>query len=159
MAEQLVAEMTSHQIEEKIAYHDWLVAKRDTRVAKNPAGFLAAAIRDNYRPPQEFQRTQSGEKQSTHSAAIPLTASVKPVQIIDALLPVRKYLAGLGVKERSHLEAAAVAAAIPFQQGTYERLLASGSKLAEEMQLSLVAAFLTKQGDRLTSQDTGKSAS
>jgi hypothetical protein len=43
-------------IREKLALLDWLTARK--REPKNPAGYLAAAIRDDYKPPADYQRPQ-----------------------------------------------------------------------------------------------------
>ena len=34
--------------------YDWLVARKDKKVGKNPAGYLVASIRDRYAPPEGF---------------------------------------------------------------------------------------------------------
>jgi hypothetical protein len=34
---------------------DWLIVKNDKRVSKNPAGYLAKSIRDDYATPQGFE--------------------------------------------------------------------------------------------------------
>lgn len=54
-AESLVRTHASEKIQEKVALVDWLKAKKDRRVAKNSAGFLVKAIRDDYPLPEDFR--------------------------------------------------------------------------------------------------------
>jgi hypothetical protein len=43
------------RIRAKLEVFDWLVAKRDRRVARSPAGYLAKSIRDDYAAPKGFE--------------------------------------------------------------------------------------------------------
>ena len=51
IARKLTDEFSPEHLAEKFEIHDKLVAGRDRRISKNAAGFLAAAIRDDYRLP------------------------------------------------------------------------------------------------------------
>ena len=53
-AAELVAEAAPERLRTKIEVFDWLAKSRDKRVAKNPAGYLVASIRADYRPPEGF---------------------------------------------------------------------------------------------------------
>jgi hypothetical protein len=55
-AVELVVEMASEYLREKIEVFDWLVKNDDKRVGKNPAGFLVASIREDYQPPIGYHR-------------------------------------------------------------------------------------------------------
>ena len=56
-AAELVAEVTPEVLRAKVEAFDWLVGKKDRRVARNPAGYLVASVRENYRPPEGFSPT------------------------------------------------------------------------------------------------------
>jgi Replication initiator protein A len=43
------------RIRAKLEVFDWLLAKKDKRVAKSPAGYLVKSIRDDYAAPQGFE--------------------------------------------------------------------------------------------------------
>ena len=42
------------QIAEQLEVFDWLVARQDAKVSRNPPGFLMRAIQDGYGPPRDF---------------------------------------------------------------------------------------------------------
>jgi hypothetical protein len=56
-ARRIVAQTNVQKVEEKIALVDWLAARKDTRVRKNPAGFLYRAITDDFPLPEDYQGT------------------------------------------------------------------------------------------------------
>lgn len=57
-AAELTDNFPAAKITEKLALHDWLVSRRDRRVSRNPAGFLAMAIRQDYPLPAKMLRAQ-----------------------------------------------------------------------------------------------------
>jgi hypothetical protein len=54
MAAELVAKHPAGEVRTRIEVFDWLVARRDKKVAKNPAGYLVASIRGRYAAPEGF---------------------------------------------------------------------------------------------------------
>jgi replication initiator protein A len=54
MAAELVGTHPAHRIQTKIEVFDWLVRNEDKRVGKNPAGYLVASIRNDYRAPGDY---------------------------------------------------------------------------------------------------------
>ena len=61
-ATKLLAAHPEEHIRAKIEVFDWLVAKRDRRVQKSPAGYLVESIRDGYEPPKGFESAADREK-------------------------------------------------------------------------------------------------
>jgi len=55
VASELVAQHGDVVVKEKIEFHDWLLRNKDSRIGKNPAGFLVASIRGNYPLPKGFE--------------------------------------------------------------------------------------------------------
>jgi hypothetical protein len=51
----LATQHPADRIRAKVEVLDWLIAKKDKQVAKNPAGYLVASIRDDYSPPKGFE--------------------------------------------------------------------------------------------------------
>jgi len=50
--------ITSHPVERirvKLEVFDWLTENKDSRVSKNPAGYLVKSIRDDFAPPKGFE--------------------------------------------------------------------------------------------------------
>ncbi len=68
VARKLASEFSPEYLAEKIAIHDTLVGNRDPRIRRNPAGFLAASIRDDYRTP--ISREHHRFSQRKHSAQL-----------------------------------------------------------------------------------------
>ena len=54
VAAELVGEVAHERIRTKLDVFDWLVKNEDKRLARNPAGYLVASIRSDYRPPGNF---------------------------------------------------------------------------------------------------------
>jgi hypothetical protein len=54
-ASELLQSFPADQIQNKLEVFDWLVAKKDKRVSKSPAGYLAESIRKNYSTPKGFE--------------------------------------------------------------------------------------------------------
>ncbi|MBS1816534.1 MAG: replication initiator protein A [Acidobacteria bacterium] len=53
-AGRLVSGAEPGKVREKIAMFDWLVARRDARVRRNPAGFLYRAISEDFQLPKDY---------------------------------------------------------------------------------------------------------
>ena len=50
----LAGEHPAAYIQDKLDVFDWLVAKKDRRVQKSPAGYLVSSLRENYETPKGF---------------------------------------------------------------------------------------------------------
>jgi hypothetical protein len=59
------------RIRAKLEVFDWLVENEDARVAKNPAGYLVASIRDDYIPPHGYR----GAPPTAAAASAPAAAA------------------------------------------------------------------------------------
>ena len=137
---------TEHIIS-KIALHDELLARQDRRIGQNPPGFLAAAIRENYRVPTGTVRKAASPSSVRSPNDRPKVST--PPSPVDAkqaarVTRAREHLSRLNNAQREELEAAAVADGNPFQVASYQRLKAAGSHLSESMRDELVGAYLTK---------------
>lgn len=151
----------SHEyIREKIAILDWLLKKGKDRAPKNPAGFLTAAIRNDYKPPADYERRN------------PMVASLtvrqsKPRLVIapedngdkDHLLKARALFSSLSLEEQSRLEGRALSRGDRFRVEAYRRLQEQGGKLFEEVRDSLIAEVVIAEGYLEESPSAGKKAS
>lgn len=61
-AVELIAAHSPEHIREFIEIFDWLLAKKDRRVSKNPGGYLAESIRKTYARPTGFESKAEREK-------------------------------------------------------------------------------------------------
>lgn len=62
-AQELVAGHPHSRINTKIEVFDWLLRNEDRRVGKNPAGYLVASIRSDYKVPGDYKAQTSAAKQ------------------------------------------------------------------------------------------------
>lgn len=147
VASALAAQHSETHIRSKIAMVDQRLAQGGGGAVKNPAGFLAAAIRHDY---------QDGAHQATPRRPTPIVtagrrkAAQRPCHASSCENPntqtVREYLATLSPDATATLEAAAVASGQPIIVQSYERLRVSSSPLFEEVRLVLLAAHLEQAG-------------
>ncbi len=124
---------------EKIRLHDWLANRNDSRMSKSSAGFLVEAIRNDYRP-EDFL---AAERRGAVAVQAPLVraagAAKNPPKTYEDVLTSWRAMSS---DEQATVERAAVAAAEPFQQATYERLQRAGGQLFTEVREELVGRHL-----------------
>lgn len=115
-ARTLATGFSAEAIAGKVEVFDWLVARKDKRAGKNPPGYLADSIRNDYSPPSGFrakaeieakkrQRRQADQEQIAKQAGA-LSRAARERQekaVVDA------YLEGLTQQQRDQLEREAVA--------------------------------------------------
>lgn len=63
------------RVRAKLEVFDWLVENEDARVAKNPAGYLVASIRNDYVPPHGYRASAAPASDATSA---PTAASTSP---------------------------------------------------------------------------------
>jgi hypothetical protein len=147
-AENLATSFPKKLIAEKVALHDRLLERRDKRMSKNPPGFLAAAIRNDYRSVVDVSRG-AGEQTRANTVygnknSQPAAESQKSDQKRhEAAL---RYWQSLSESEREELEARAIATSERIRVNSYERLKESGSRLREVLREDIVANYLQREG-------------
>jgi len=117
-AQELIDAHPVHRVQTKIEVFDWLVRNEDKRVAKNPAGYLVASIRADYREPNDYS---SSETAADHRKA-------------------RGKRAAAEVKTAGRKEQAEVAEAVQCVQENEARLRAAWEKLPDDERDAIVAA-------------------
>lgn len=143
IAAQLVREFPASRITEKIELHDWYIDRKDVRINQNPAGFLAAAIRDDYKLPKGFmtrderERRMKAEKEKLRTAAIADETTERQAETRRAAIA---YWQGLPAPEREALEAAAIAMGSEELVTRYQKL--EKTPFAEMLLKELVVSFL-----------------
>jgi hypothetical protein len=160
-AEALVRERTREMIAERIKLHDWLIERRDRRVSRRPAGFLAQSIRQEYPLPEDFL-DELGRGTAPHSE--PKWEKSRPAAtkgVVPASDPERgrclASIAGLSFAERENLEREALAGASRVHAESYERLQTTGGPLfdqiREEVLVSYVRSRIPDSGSTLPNED------
>jgi hypothetical protein len=77
-AQVLVDNHPPGRIRTKIEVLDWLLRNEDKRVGKNPAGYLVASIRSDYRAPGDYQTQTSGAKPADGDNVRPKASLTRP---------------------------------------------------------------------------------
>ena len=149
-ASEIAGRYAAEFIGEKVAFVDWLLAKGDKRVSKSPAGFLVAAIRDNYPPSKDFLREKRPVAENQPKSTKKATASTCQVEVDatdhDPVDEVEQYLLGLSDAEQDTLFSDAIRTASPVESASLERLAAKGSELLPAMRTSLLRKYVRENG-------------
>jgi hypothetical protein len=107
VARDLASRFEAARIEEKVALTEWLVARKDKRVGRNPAGYLYSAIVKDFAPPPDF--VDSIRKREARGPGVIATrrdpTSPEPKGDREAI---DRYWAGLTPMERVALEGEAL---------------------------------------------------
>jgi hypothetical protein len=69
IADTLAESYPASQIERHVEVFDWLLARKDPRVSKSPAGYLVDSIRRDYVPPKGFESRSRGQERLRSEAA------------------------------------------------------------------------------------------
>ncbi|OYW20930.1 MAG: hypothetical protein B7Z55_06440 [Planctomycetales bacterium 12-60-4] len=113
IAAELVRTFPAQQIAEKIELHDWLIERNDKRISQNAAGFLATAIREDYKLPKGFiskaERDKRRELAAQQEQAAALARQEQSEQSATRQAAI-SYWEALPADERAALESAAIAA-------------------------------------------------
>jgi hypothetical protein len=141
-ARELVGQFSEVRIREKISLLDWLTAKGGERSPKNPAGYLAAAIRNDYRPPPDYRIVPPAKEQRTEkrraATSVAAESSIGQKRLDDA----RTFFQSLPPEEQSQMESLAVEKGNRFRVETYHRLKETGGRLWDEVRDMLIADVL-----------------
>ena len=140
-ARELVAQFAD-RIAEKLALVDWLMARNDRRIPKNPAGFLVAAIRQDYPLPKDYLKMVK-RAAKVRKVAI---ASGSPKPTNQAVDTTGAYLQALPAEAVGRLEVAALGAATSLERASYERLKAQGGQLFLSLRESLLRKHVLSHG-------------
>lgn len=149
IAEETVRKFPAARIKTQIEVFDWLRAKADARVQRNPPGFLVSAIREEYAPPREFASSSEVAKREPATAerdrqmqdrqcqreALRQTNEHECEQAVD------KFWESLSAEEKTQVEAAAWADASPFQHS----LARKGGSLATAVRRVVMAAYIRRR--------------
>lgn len=163
-ASRLVKSFAASRIEEKLRWHDQLRLAEDRRMARNPAGFLRAAIQRDFHIPGRDQLQSRGTKidRTAAQTATQLTSQQASKRVNEAvataqrrLEQARHYWQQLSLKQQQQLEALLLEHGKQLQVEVFRRQPES-SALRDELRYSLLADYLerTEQPARLTAQQS-----
>ena len=119
-AEELARHHPAEVIAAKIDVFDWLVEKRDRRVARNPAGYLVESIKNDYAAPKGFvpgaerrRRREAEEARDPHAAEGRRRRREQDAAEKAEREAIAAYWEGLTPRQQAELDAASIARADP----------------------------------------------
>jgi hypothetical protein len=68
-AHRTVKQFDAKRIQTQLEVFDWLLARKDSRVGRNPPGFLVSAIREEYQPPADYTNELAARDHAQEAAA------------------------------------------------------------------------------------------
>ena len=159
VARKLTQEYPPEHLAGKIKLHDALVANRDRRVSRNPAGFLASAIRHDYQQHETtLPRIRNPTAHQTRPTAVAgrqiatTTVSRRTSVQNDRNVAFQAFWKSLPPDTQMDFEREAVQQAPPFHKDTLLRLRTSDHALAAELRTQLLQTHwaMKSQGDART---------
>ena len=143
-AAELLESYGSERIEAQLEVFDWLIAKKNKAISKNPAGYLTAAIRTNYAPPRAFEsQADRGHRLAEDAARKQLAAeakrreaAAKQAEEAAESARVQSYWESLGPAEQEAFKQEALADSESLYVQQYRRL--KGDPEREKYYLDLV---------------------
>jgi hypothetical protein len=129
-ARELVRDFPAEAIGLKLEVFDWLIGKKDKRVSKNPAGYLAKSIRDDYATPKGFEskatleaKRQAAENAEREAQAQRETARQRDARLAAEEKAVDAHLASFTPEQRAKLEREVLANSDPNLKMFAKRLV------------------------------------
>jgi len=147
IARKIVSEIPEEKIRTKLRVLDWLLEQEGPRRPKNPAGYLAASIRNDYSVPEDFhdkEKVVTGQKSAPKK---PAAKSCKRARENDkGRVAFEKFWMGLSKKKQTELEKRAMCASDHLTASVCERLRPKGGKMWDEMRVSTIRHYAEKNG-------------
>jgi len=143
-ARRTVRRFAAERIAAQVEVFDWLVARADSKVARNPPGFLVRAIQEAYEPPREFvsraeaarRAEATAQRRRQREATRQARATRREREELARSAALEAFWESLPTEERARREAEALAAATPLQRS----LLAGGGRAAVATRQALLDA-------------------
>ncbi|MBL9170407.1 MAG: replication initiator protein A [Verrucomicrobiales bacterium] len=145
---EVVGAYPSDQIEARLEVFDWLQAKKDPKVTRNPAGFLVASIRTDYSPPKGFVSREERDRQNEirikgrqKAEERELAARAREeAKVREKDAEIEKFWNSLSETERSRAQGEALARAKPFER----ELVGKGGTLGKVALKAILEAYALK---------------
>ncbi|MCX6917618.1 MAG: hypothetical protein NT167_32055, partial [Verrucomicrobia bacterium] len=139
------------RITRQIEVFDWMLARKDPKVSRNPPGFLISAIKAEYAPPRDFisqeenlkREQKTAERKSRSEARKRERAAGEEARQAGNEKQVRTFLESLSPAERARIEGEALARASAFQRKLIERKGSSGAAAQKALLNNYVLNLLT----------------
>lgn len=145
VAQQTLSSFPAERIKAQLEVFDWLVAQKDPKVSRNPAGFLVASIRSEYAPPKGFvsaeehaRRAAQAEERKRKEEARQAALAAREVEAARLRSEaIRRFWDSVSERERARLQAEALSTATPVQRELIER----GGSFSEATRQAVLDAY------------------
>jgi len=108
VADILVNDYSTGQVQKQVEIFDHLVKTKSQLVAKNPAGFLRKSIEENYQPPSEYNKKQEREITEQKRSQERIEKEAEQARLDEIQRQVDEYRDNLTDEERQLLRQEAV---------------------------------------------------
>lgn len=133
------------QIRTQLEVFDWMLARQDQKVLRNPAGFLVASIKSEYMPPKGFVSRAEQESRAAAMAARKQKAEERKraeeererLRLEARQQAIQNFWGALSPEEKVRLESEAFSSVEPFQRD----LIVGEGTLARATRQSILDAF------------------
>ncbi len=144
-ARRTVRRFPAERIASQLEVFDWLVARADPKVARNPPGFLVRAIQEAYEPPREFESRAEAARRAEaaaqrgrqREATRRQRATRREREELARAAALEAFWESLPTEARARREAEALVGATPLQR----TLLAGGGRAAVATRQALLDAY------------------
>ena len=148
-ARQTVRQHLPEKIKSQIEVFDWMIARKDPKVSRNPPGFLISAIRGEYLPPRDFVSQQAQAKQARQAAARKRSAEKRRQERIareqvnesKRERTIQTFWQSISEEQKGQIECEALANATVFQR---KLMLGDGQSAAAARKAVMDAYVLSK---------------
>lgn len=128
-AQQTVKEFSVERIRSQLEVFDWLVTQNDSKVSRNPAGFLISSIKGEYAPPRGFvsreemarREAQTAKRKEREQRQAQLKAEREKSQQAAREDALKQFWQSYSAEERERMEKEALDQATTMQRDLLQR--------------------------------------
>ena len=128
-AQQTVALYPADRIQTQLEVFDWLVTQKDSKLSRNPPGFLIASIKAEYAPPKNFisrdeqakRETQAAERKRRAEERARESTEKENAQRLAKETAIQGFWQSLSDEERQRMETEAISEANALERDLIER--------------------------------------
>ena len=147
-AQSTVKQFPAARIQPQLEVFDYLVAQKDTKVSRNPPGFLLSAIRGEYAPPKDFldhavqerRRQETEERRAREARRKEQQQAAAQAKEEAREQAIQQFWQSLSAAERERMEQEALSQATSAQR----KMLDQGGTLAAATRKALLDAYALK---------------
>jgi hypothetical protein len=138
----LFAQVEEAAIRERIALFDWLVAKKDPRVQKSPAGFLYRSISENYPLPDDYRAATTAKARAERRTGVSQPTKEPEAKLPQDRAAIDQFWNSLSKTEQDSTEKVLVLKAPRFLRDQYLEGEAEGGILFLTVRQAMIDSYV-----------------